>query len=72
MKLLNNIHRHGLIVILTYFPIKLYFSQWGKEMDNRIYQKISLKPTGKHLNSNFGAGLLHNNKILNNERHKTS
>ena len=62
MKLLNNIHRHGLIVILTYFPIKLYFSQWGKEMDNRIYQKISLKPTGK----DYFYGYTKDNPYFNN------
>ncbi len=48
MKFLLNLHtglyRHGWVHILTYFLIKLYFSQYGKEDGNRIYQKISLFP----------------------------
>jgi len=44
IQFLNGIHRYGIVYILTFFPIKLYFSQFGKEDSNRIYQKVSLRP----------------------------
>lgn len=33
---------YGWVYILTFFKIKLYFSQWGKIEGDIIHQKISL------------------------------
>lgn len=35
---------YGWTYVLTYFPIKLYFSQNGKKVGKYTYEKISLRP----------------------------
>ena len=41
---MENIKLYGLVYLLTFFPIKLYFSQKGKKIGKYTYQKISLFP----------------------------
>jgi hypothetical protein len=42
MKLVKNIYIYGWVYILTYLPVKLYFSQYGKTIGNKTYHKVSL------------------------------
>ncbi len=44
LNFLSNINIYGWTYVLTYFPIKLYFSQHGKKVGRYTYEKISLRP----------------------------
>lgn len=43
-KIIKNYHRYGINYFIS-FVVPCYFSQWGKEENKRIYQKITLFAT---------------------------